>query len=863
MVLLVIHHAAFDAYYRYITSPNAIDLLHIHILLIPQLEHSLRLAFVKVNSLSPLFLQADYISYYTTLDLFLASSLVMTDSQTRPNLHINLSATDTPYYKYQDPKFAKLSDTQSPESSSPTTQLIEINNQLYHFFGDDILMRLLDLFIYLDGPRIRDRISHGEVDIYTIPPQIMDLLIQVTIIILAKTSATPLDPDMTSFINNSTPYHPLFHTQSIATTKLSQLSTSIKSITNFIDTLYVGQSIGDVSLGRVMEMEEEAIKLDIIGETGNLIVNPSQAHLHHIKTIRRVCNALVTATDQFLQAGKTMYQSVIIEKTASKRAQISFYKWLGVSTTFISFIRTLYRILAHQLGSSNSLVDSIKRTRSILNDKTMLRIERISLKLRQFKADVLIVDGKIKEIARDIVAPQGYRVVDATDKLVIPGGIDPHTHFQLPFMGTVAVDDFDIGTRAAISGGTTFVIDFVIPSKGESPLAAYDKWRGWADPKVNHDYSLHVAITWWSEEVAKDMEVLVKEHGVNSFKVFMAYKNSFMVTDEEMLQVFKKCKELGALAQVHAENGDLVHDGQKKMVEMGITGPEGHEMARPEECEAEATFRAITIANRTNTPIYIVHVMSKSAANVIVAARKEGRRVFGEPIAAGLGVDGSHMWNSDWRHAAGYVMGPPIRPDPTTKEVLMDYLASGDLHCVGTDNCTFCADQKAMGKDDFTKIPNGVNGVEDRMSIVWEKGVNTGKLTPCDFVRVTSTAAAKIFNVYPRKGRVDVGCDGDLVIWDPVATKTISAQTHHHAVDFNIFEGMKVTGLASTTIVAGNVVWENNTLSTVKGSGKFVPRAPFGCVYDGIDTRDKVRNELLRKVEREPYTGPVFVPQQQ
>ncbi|KAF2070947.1 hypothetical protein CYY_007738 [Polysphondylium violaceum] len=480
---------------------------------------------------------------------------------------------------------------------------------------------------------------------------------------------------------------------------------------------------------------------------------------------------------------------------------------------------------------------------------------------RQFKADVYIQDGVIQKVGEidQSSLPNDCPVLDVAGKLLVPGGIDTHTHFQLPFMGTVAVDDFDIGTKASIAGGTTFIIDFVIPSKGESILKAYDQWRKWADEKVNCDYSLHVAITWWSEEVSRDMEILVKERGVNSFKVFMAYKGSFMVTDEEMFHIFKRCKELGAIAQVHAENGDMVHEGQKKMLEMGICGPEGHEMARPEEVEAEATNRAIMIANRVNTPVYIVHVMSKGAAEVISKHKKEGKKVYGEPIAAGLGVDGTHMWNKDWRHAAAYVMGPPIRPDPQTKEVLMDYLASGDLSCVGTDNCTFCADQKALGKDDFTKIPNGVNGVEDRMSIVWENGVNKGKLTPSEFVRATSSAAAKIFNIYPQKGRIDVGSDGDIAVWDPQATKTISASTHHHAVDFNIFEGIQVKGIATHTIVSGNVVWENNTLKTVKGSGKFVPRKPFGCVFDGIVTRDELRNELLRKVDREPYTGPVIV----
>jgi len=428
-------------------------------------------------------------------------------------------------------------------------------------------------------------------------------------------------------------------------------------------------------------------------------------------------------------------------------------------------------------------------------------------------------------------------------------------------MGTVSVDDFDIGTRAAVAGGTTFIIDFVIPPKGTSLIAAYNQWRGWADEKVNCDYGLHVAITSWGPQVSEEMGIITTQKGVSSFKVFMAYKNVFMINDEEMYYAFQRCKELGALAQVHAENGDLVYEGQKKVISMGISGPEGQELSRPEEVEAEATNRAITIANRVNTPVYIVHVMSKGAADVIHRARKEGKRVFGEPVAAGLGTDGSHMWNKDWRHAAAYVMGPPLRPDPTTKDYLMDMLASGDLYCVGTDNCTFCADQKAMGKDDFTKIPNGVNGVEDRMSIVWEKGVVSGKLTPCDFVRVTSSNAARVFNVYPHKGRIDVGSDADIVVWDPKANRTISASTHHHAVDFNIFEGMKVTGVAAVTISRGKVVWENGKLFTVKGSGKFVPRPCFGTAFDGITTRDEVRDERQRKVNREPYSGPVFHPQ--
>lgn len=404
------------------------------------------------------------------------------------------------------------------------------------------------------------------------------------------------------------------------------------------------------------------------------------------------------------------------------------------------------------------------------------------------------------------------------------------------------------------------LLDFVIPSKGESLLGAYEKWRSWADPKVNCDYSFHVAVTWWSETVKEEMAILAKEKGVNSFKMFMAYKGVFQLDDEELFKSFTQCKAVGALAQVHAENGDLVHEGQKKLLSLGVTGPEGHTLSRPEEVEGEATNRAIVIANRVNTPIYIVHVMSKAAADAVIYHKRRNKLVYGEPIAAGLGVDGGHCWHKCWRHASAYVMGPPLRRDPTTKEYLMDLLATGDLSCVGTDNCTFNANQKAMGANDFTKIPNGVNGIEDRMSIVWEKGVITGKLTPSQFVGVTSTNAAKIFNIYPRKGCIAVGCDADIVIWNGSATRTISAKTHHHAVDFNIFEGMTVHGIADYTISRGVVVWENGKLNTTQGSGKYIPRQPWGPVFTPIKIRDEQRSKELVAVDREPYKGDVFVP---
>ncbi|XP_021710295.1 dihydropyrimidinase isoform X3 [Aedes aegypti] len=456
------------------------------------------------------------------------------------------------------------------------------------------------------------------------------------------------------------------------------------------------------------------------------------------------------------------------------------------------------------------------------------------------QADIYIEDGSIRYVGSgaDFVVPGGCRTIDATGKMIIPGGIDPHTHFQLEFGGTVAVDDFYQGTKAAVAGGTTTVIDFVIPKKGESLLEAYDTWRARADTKVVCDYGLHVAITWWSKSVRDEMKILCQERGVNSFKCFMAYKGLFQVTDSELYEIFETCKELGAVAQVHAENGDVIAKNVQKLLAAGVTGPEGHELSRTEEVEAEAVNRACVIAHQTKCPLYVVHVMSKSAGIELARARQRynGVGIFGETLAAALGTDGTHYTDQCWHHAAAHVLSPPLRPDPTTPEFLMKLLAQDDLQTTGSDNCTFNKNQKELGLGDFTKIPNGVNGVEDRMSVVWEKGVQTGLIDPQRFVAITSTNAAKIFNIYPRKGRIAPGSDADVLIWDPQAVRTISASTHHQACDFNIFEGMKCHGVPEYVIVHGRVCVENGLLRVAEGQGSFLEtpiNPPF--VYDALN----------------------------
>jgi dihydropyrimidinase len=448
------------------------------------------------------------------------------------------------------------------------------------------------------------------------------------------------------------------------------------------------------------------------------------------------------------------------------------------------------------------------------------------------RADVLCQDGVITAVGENIDAPAGATVVDAGGQYVMPGGIDPHTHMQLPFMGTVTTEDFYTGTAAGLAGGTTMIIDFAIPNPQQNILETYRQWREWGKKSVA-DYSFHVAITWWDDTVHEDMGTLVRDHGVNSFKHFMAYKGAIMADDEILVNSFSRAVELGAIPTVHAENGELVFRLQQEMIDKGITGPEGHPLSRPPEVEGEAANRAIRIAEVLRAPLYVVHNSCRQSLEAITRARNEGQRVFGEVLAGHLLVDDSAYRDPDFEVAAAHVMSPPFR-SKDHQEALWHGLQSGNLQTTATDHCCFCADQKAAGKDDFRLIPNGTAGIENRMEVLWHHGVGTGRLTMNEFVKVTSTNAAQIFNIYPRKGSISVGADADIVVWDPAATKTISAKTHHQKVDYNIFEGMTVTGCASNTISRGKLVYADGKLDVKRGAGRYVDRPPFASYYDAL-----------------------------
>ncbi|WP_126977980.1 dihydropyrimidinase [Frigidibacter oleivorans] len=447
-----------------------------------------------------------------------------------------------------------------------------------------------------------------------------------------------------------------------------------------------------------------------------------------------------------------------------------------------------------------------------------------------YRADVLVEGGRIAAIGPDL---RGDETLDATGCYVMPGGIDPHTHLEMPFMGTYSADDFDSGTRAALAGGTTMVVDFALPAPGQGLMDALKMWDN-KSTRAHCDYSFHMAVTWWGEQVFDEMAEVV-DRGINTFKHFMAYKGALMVNDDEMFASFRRCADLGAIPLVHAENGDVVAELTARLIAEGKTGPEGHAWSRPPQVEGEATNRAIMIADIAGVPLYVVHTSCEEAHEAIRRARQAGKRVWGEPLIQHLTLDDSEYLHPDWDHAARRVMSPPFR-DRRHQDSLWAGLAAGSLSCVATDHCAFTTEQKRFGRDSFAAIPNGTGGLEDRLPMLWTKGVRTGRLTMNEFVAVTSTNIAKILNLYPKKGAVLVGADADLVVWDPAATKTISAAHQQSAIDYNVFEGQEVTGLPRFVLTRGQVAVTEGAMSSREGHGEFVARPPAGPVSTALAT---------------------------
>jgi dihydropyrimidinase len=448
---------------------------------------------------------------------------------------------------------------------------------------------------------------------------------------------------------------------------------------------------------------------------------------------------------------------------------------------------------------------------------------------KTFAADVLIHGETIQELRPGIPAEPVHKVVDATGMLLLPGGIDAHTHLDMPFGGTTSSDDFETGTRAAAIGGTTTLVDFAIQARGTKMRDALDTWWKKAERKACIDYGLHMIVTDLPEAGLEDMDDMVRE-GVASFKLFMAYPNVLMVDDATIFRALQQTSKNGALICMHAENGSVIDVMVRQALAEGKTAPIYHALTRPTLAEAEAVHRAIALAEMASVPIYIVHLSSEDALNQVREARDRGLPAFAETCPQYLLLSIDDMQRPGFE-SAKYVFTPPLREKQNLPK-LWDGLKSDNLQVVSTDHCPFCfEDQKALGKDDFTKIPNGGPGIENRLQLLHHHGVSAGKITLNRFVEIVSTAPARIFGMYPKKGAIAPGSDADIVVWDPKAEHLISAKTHHMRVDYSMFEGFKVQGNARQVFSRGELIVENGEYVGRAGRGQYLRRAARGGAW--------------------------------
>jgi len=434
-------------------------------------------------------------------------------------------------------------------------------------------------------------------------------------------------------------------------------------------------------------------------------------------------------------------------------------------------------------------------------------------------ADVYVEGEKIVAIGKDLPY-KADKTINAKNKLLIPGGIDPHVHLDMPFMGTSSSDDYTSGTRAAMFGGTTMIIDFILQTQGDTLKNALKTWQGKSNGKAIGDYSYHMAVTDFNKKTAKEVVQMIEKEGITSFKTFMAYKGALMIDDGQMVQLMKVVKENGGLVTVHATNGDVIDTLIAKHRAEGKLSPLYHYLSQPEVTEAEASARFTDMLNYTGCPGYIVHMTCEGALNAVRKATYRNQKVFVETCTQYLTLDASLYKRKD---GAKWVMSPPLR-EPKDQTALWAGINQGLVQVVGTDHCPFTWKQKQMGKNDFSKIPNGHPAIEHRMELLFSEGVKKGRISLNKFVEVSSTNAAKIFGMYPHKGTISIGADADLVIFNPNKKHTLSVKTHHMNVDYSAYEGFKLTGKTETVLMRGQVGIENNKCLLEPGYGQFVKR---------------------------------------
>ena len=457
----------------------------------------------------------------------------------------------------------------------------------------------------------------------------------------------------------------------------------------------------------------------------------------------------------------------------------------------------------------------------------LIKNGRIITAADDYVADIFIEGETISAIGKNLSATverQGIaslREIDASGMFVFPGGIDPHVHLEMPFMGTFSSDTHATGTRAALFGGTTTVIDFVLQKQGHSLHEALDEWFGRAGGTTFGDYSFHMAVTDFNENTRKEIKEMIEEEGISSFKTFMAYKGALMIDDRQMIGLMEEVKKQGGMVTVHATNGDMIDYLIQKNREEGNLSPLYHYLSQPEVTEAEASERFVDMLNYTGCPGYIVHLTCEGALNAVRNATKRNQHLFVETCIQYLLLDAS-LYEKNFE-GAKWVMSPPLR-EKKDQQTLWAGINQGLVNVVATDHCPFMWEQKLMGKDDFSKIPNGHPAIENRMELLFSEGVAKGKITLNKYVEVACTNPAKIFGMYPRKGTIAPGSDADIVIFDPEEKHTLSANTHHMNVDYSGYEGWEVTGKVKTVLLRGEVAIENNECKVPKGFGKFIKR---------------------------------------